>query len=681
MKVNETKSIRNLVVVSHGNAGKTTLSEAILFKRKIIGRIGKVEDGNTVSDYQPEEKERKFSISLSIIPFEYNGVKVNYIDTPGYSDFVGEVLSGIRGGDNGLMLINAAGGIEIQTKKYWKFLENGHKPRAFFVNKLDLEGTDFLKIVEQVRQTFGMKVIPVTVPIYENGKLSSVFSLFDGKDQGLNDSETVEEFKKQLREIAAEGDDSLLEKYLEGGELSPEDIKVGLRNAFIRENFFPLFAGSALSLIGIDEFLNFIVDFMASPEDIVNIEGTNPKNNELEKRKISTDETFSAFVFKTLSDPYVGKLSFTKIYSGILKSNSQVYNSSKDALEKLSQLLFLTGSAQEAVDEVIAGDICVITKLTVTQTNDTLSDRDNSILYPVIKFPEPMLVKSMRPKTKNDEDRMSIGLARVIEEDPTLKVSKNLETKEQLISGIGETHLSVVTEKLSQRYGVNIDLAVPKVPYRETITTKIKVEGKYKKQTGGHGQYGHCLLEVEPIERGKALNFESKIFGGSIPKQYIPAIEKGVKEAMGSGMLAGFSVADIGVAVVDGSYHPVDSSEMAFKIAGSMALKKALEQGNSILLEPIENITVLVDEQYMGDVIGDLNSKRGKVLGMKIENNKQIIEALVPLAEILNYANDLNSITQGTGEFTMEFSHYEQVPPKIADKIIQESQLKKGKEE
>jgi len=526
-----------------------------------------------------------------------------------------------------------------------------------------------------------MKVIPVTVPIYENGKLSSVFSLFDGKDQGLNDSETVEEFKKQLREIAAEGDDSLLEKYLEGGELSPEDIKVGLRNAFIRENFFPLFAGSALSLIGIDEFLNFIVDFMASPEDIGNIEGTNPKNNELEKRKISTDETFSAFVFKTLSDPYVGKLSFTKIYSGILKSNSQVYNSSKDALEKLSQLLFLTGSAQEAVDEVIAGDICVITKLTVTQTNDTLSDRDNSILYPVIKFPEPMLVKSMRPKTKNDEDRMSIGLARVIEEDPTLKVSKNLETKEQLISGIGETHLSVVTEKLSQRYGVNIDLAVPKVPYRETITTKIKVEGKYKKQTGGHGQYGHCLLEVEPIERGKALNFESKIFGGSIPKQYIPAIEKGVKEAMGSGMLAGFSVADIGVAVVDGSYHPVDSSEMAFKIAGSMALKKALEQGNSILLEPIENITVLVDEQYMGDVIGDLNSKRGKVLGMKIENNKQIIEALVPLAEILNYANDLNSITQGTGEFTMEFSHYEQVPPKIADKIIQESQLKKGKEE
>jgi len=681
MKVNETKSIRNLVVVSHGNAGKTTLSEAILFKRKIIGRIGKVEDGNTVSDYQPEEKERKFSISLSIIPFEYNGVKVNYIDTPGYSDFVGEVLSGIRGGDNGLMLINAAGGIEIQTKKYWKFLENGHKPRAFFVNKLDLEGIDFLKIVEQVRQTFGMKVIPVTVPIYENGKLSSVFSLFDGKDQGLNDSETVEEFKKQLREIAAEGDDSLLEKYLEGGELSPEDIKVGLRNAFIRENFFPLFAGSALSLIGIDEFLNFIVDFMASPEDIGNIEGTNPKNNELEKMKISTDETFSAFVFKTLSDPYVGKLSFTKIYSGILKSNSQVYNSSKDALEKLSQLLFLTGSTQEAVDEVIAGDICVITKLTVTQTNDTLSDRDNSILYPVIKFPEPMLAKSMRPKTKNDEDRMSIGLARVIEEDPTLKVSKNLETKEQLISGIGETHLSVVTEKLSQRYGVNIDLAVPKVPYRETITTKIKVEGKYKKQTGGHGQYGHCLLEVEPIERGKALNFESKIFGGSIPKQYIPAIEKGVKEAMGSGILAGFSVADIGVAVVDGSYHPVDSSEMAFKIAGSMALKKALEQGNSILLEPIEKITVLVDEQYMGDVIGDLNSKRGKVLGMKIENNKQIIEALVPLAEILNYANDLNSITQGTGEFTMEFSHYEQVPPKIADKIIQESQLKKGKEE
>ena len=681
MKVSETKSIRNLVVVSHGNAGKTTLSEAILFKKKVIGRMGKVEDGNTVSDYQPEEKERKFSISLSLVPFEHHGVKINYIDTPGYADFVGEVLSGIRGGDNGLMLINATSGIEIQTKKYWKFLENEHKPRAIFVNKLDIEGLDFLKILEQIRQVFGMKVIPITIPVYENGKLSNVFSLIDEEDKDPAFSGIVDDFKKQLREIAAEGEDSLLEKYLEGGELSPEDIKLGLKNAFIKESFFPLFVGSAISLIGIDELLDFIVDFMASPEDIGSVEGTNPKNNEFERRKIAKDDSFSAFVFKTLSDPYVGKLSFTKIYSGVLKSNSQVYNSSKDAVEKLSQLLFLTGSIQEPVDEVIAGDICVITKLTVTQTNDTLSDKDNPVLYSIIKFPEPMLTKSMKPKTKNDEDRMSIGLARVIEEDPTLKVSKNLETKEQLISGIGETHLSVVTEKLSQRYGVNIDLAVPKVPYRETITTKVRVEGKYKKQTGGHGQYGHCFLEVEPLERGKAFNFESKIFGGAIPKQYIPAIEKGVKEAMESGMLAGFPVADIGVAVVDGSYHPVDSSEMAFKIAGSMALKKALEQGNAILLEPIEKITVIVDDQYMGDVIGDLNSKRGKVLGMRVENNKQIIEALVPLVEILNYANDLNSITQGTGEFTMEFSHYEQVPPKEALKIIQESQLGKGKEE
>ena len=681
MKVNETKLIRNLVVVSHGNAGKTSLSEAILFKKKIISRMGRIEDGNTTSDYQPEEKERKFSISLSVIPFEHNGIKINYIDTPGYADFVGEVLSGIRGGDNGLMIINASSGVEIQTRKYWRLLENEHKPRAFFVNKLDLEGIDFLKIVEQLRQTFGMKVVPITFPVYENGNLSNVFSLIDNYKSISNTQGIVEEFKKQLHEIAAEGDDLLLERYLEGGKLSPEEIKSGLRAAFVKENFFPIFAGSALSLVGIDEFLNFVVDFMAHPEDLVYIEGINPKNNELEKRKVSTDENFSAFIFKTLSDPYVGKLSFTKIYSGTLKSNSQIYNSTKDTSEKISQLLFLTGSIQEPIDEVIAGDICVITKLNMTQTNDTLSDKENPILYTQIKFPVPMLTRSMRPKTKTDEDRMSIGLTKVVEEDPTLRVSKNLETKEQLISGIGETHLSVVTEKLRERYGVNIELAVPRVPYRETITTKVKVEGKYKKQTGGHGQYGHCFLEVEPIERGKEFIFESKIFGGSIPRQYVPAVEKGVKEAMESGVLAGFPVADIGVAVVDGSYHSVDSSEMAFKIAGSMAFKKALEQGNAILLEPIEKITVTVDEQYMGDVIGDLNSKRGKVLGMRVENNRQMIEAFVPLAEILNYANDLNSITQGTGEFIMEFSHYEQVPPKAAEKIIQESQFEKSKEE
>lgn len=677
MKANETKLIRNLVVVSHGNAGKTSLSEAILFKKKAINRMGRIEDENTVSDYQPEEKERKFSITLSLIPFEHNGFKINYIDTPGYADFVGEVLSGIRGGDNGLMLINATGGVEIQTVKYWKILENEHKPRAFFVNKLDLEEIDFLKIVKQIRDMFGMKVVPVTFPLYENGKLVKVFSLIDGE----NIPEFAEEFKKQIREIAAEGDDSLLEKYLEVGELSQEEIKVGLRNSFIKENFFPLFAGSALSIVGIDEFLNFVVDFMASPEDLISVKGKNPKTSEEEKRKVAKDEIFSLFVFKTQSDPYVGKLSFTKVCSGTLKSNIQVYNSNKDTSEKLSQVLFLTGSIQETVDEVIAGDICVITKLNITQTNDTISEKDNPIVYPQIIFPEPMLTKSMKPKTKNDEDRMSAGLARVLDEDPTLRISKNLETKEQLISGVGETHLSVVMEKLRERYGVNIELATPKVPYRETITAKVKVEGKYKKQTGGHGQYGHCLLEVEPIERGKDFEFESKIFGGAIPKQYVPAVEKGVREAMESGTLASYPVADIGVAVVDGSYHPVDSSEMAFKIAGSMALKKALEQGNSILLEPIEKITVIVDEQYMGDVIGDLNSKRGKVLGMRIENNKQIIEALAPLAEILNYANDLSSRTQGTGEFSMEFSHYEQVPPKSAEKIIQDSQLQKSKDE
>lgn len=673
MKAQATNKIRNVVLVSHGNAGKTTLLEAILFKKKVISRMGRVEDGNTVSDYQPEEKNRKFSVSLSIIPVEHNGVKINFLDTPGYADFVGEVLSGIRAAENAIMLVNATSGIEIQTKKYWKFLENVNKPRAIFINKVDVEGVDINHIVDVVRNFFGQKAIPINYPVFESGKFTKVSSVFE-------DSK-LDNYKHELMEIAAESDDALLEKYLGGEELTQEEINNGLKRAYANGSLYPILFGSATSLVGLDELLSFVSDVMMSPEDLGSVTGINPNTKEEEKRRVSTDEFLSAFVFKTLSDPYVGKLSFTKVYSGILKSNATVYNSSKGVVEKTGQIVFMTGATQEAVDEVIAGDIAVITKLTVTQTNDTLCDKDNPIEFPKIEFPEPMLTRAMRPKTKTDEDRMSIGLSKITEEDPTVKISKNLETKEQLISGIGETHLSVIIEKLSGRYGVNIELTVPKVPYRETITTKVKVEGKYKKQTGGHGQYGHCFLEVEPLERGKEYSFESRIFGGAIPKQYIPAVEKGVKEAMEEGILAGYPVTDIGVAVVDGSYHPVDSSELAFKIAGSMALKKALEQGNSILLEPIEKVTVIVDEQYMGDVIGDLNAKRGRVIGMKSEGGKQIIEAYVPLAELLNYANDLNSITQGTGEFKMEHSHYEPVPPKIAEKIIQESQHTKKESE
>ncbi len=663
----ETSKIRNVTVVSHGNAGKTTLAEAILFGKKLISRMGKVEDGNTVSDYQPEEKERKFSISLSIIPFEHKGVKINYIDTPGYADFFGEVLSGIRAGENALILVNAMGGVEIQTKKQWEVLSKENKPRAFFVNKLDVENTDFFKVVEQIRATFGNKAFPIIVPVLNGKKIEGVKNLLTENVEG------AESYKKDLMEFAAENDDALLEKYLEGTELTPDEIKKGLKNAYANGEFFPILCGSALNQIGVNELLDFIVDFMISPDMVGTVKGKNPKTNEEEERKVSKDENFSAFVFKTLSDPYVGKLSFVKVYSGIIKSNTSVYNSSKDTMEKVSQLLFLRGSNQEPTDSIIAGDIGVITKLVATQTNDTLSDKNAPIVYPPIQFPEPMLSKAMRPKTKADEDRMSIGLAKITDEDPTVKVSKNNETKEQILSGIGETHLSVVVEKLKKRYGVNIELTTPKVPYRETITKKTKVEGKYKKQTGGHGQYGHCWLEVEPLERGKEFEFESKIFGGAIPKQYIPAVEKGVREAMEHGILAGYPVVDIKVTVVDGSYHPVDSSELAFKVAGSMALKKALEQCNSIILEPIEKLEIIVDEQYMGDVIGDLNSKRGKVLGMKSENGKQIIEALVPLSEVLTYANDLNSITQGTGEFKMSHSHYEPAPPKVAEKVIAES--------
>ncbi len=676
MRLYELKKIRNVAVVGHVNTGKTTMAEAILFKKKLITRMGKVEDGNTASDYQPEEKERAISISLSLIPFEHKDTKINYIDVPGYADFVAEALSGIRAGDNGLIVVNATAGIEVQTRRYWNYLAKENKPRAFFINKLDAEGTEFDKLINQIKGNFSTKAVPITVPVMDGGKITGVYYLLSEEKEPAGVISNTANYKKELVEIAAESDDTLLEKYLEEGTLTLDEIKKGLKEAFSKKNFFPILSGSALTLVGIDELLDFIVEYMVPPDLFGSIGGINPKTNEKEERKISPDENFSAFIFKTLSDPYVGKLSFVKVYSGKLKSNNAVYNSSKNVMEKVSQLLFVRGASQEPVSEISAGDIGIITKLATTQTNDTLSDKNVPIVYPKITFPVPMLSRAMRPKTKADEDRMSIGLSKIMDEDPTIKLTKNAETKEQIISGIGETHLSVITEKLQKRYNVNIELSVPKVPYRETITGKSKVEGKYKKQTGGHGQYGHCWLEVSPLKRSEDFEFVNKIFGGAIPKQYIPAVEKGVKEAMKHGILAGYPVVDIKVTVVDGSYHPVDSSEMAFEIAGSMALKKALEQCNSIILEPIEKLTITVDEQYMGDVIGDLNSKRGRVLGMRAENGKQIIEALAPLAEILNYANDLNSITQGTGEFLMEHSHYEPAPPKVAEKVVQKAEIK-----
>jgi len=675
VKLYETENVRNVVVVGHGNAGKTTLSEAILFKKKLVSRIGKVEDGTTVSDYQPEEKEKSISIGLSIVPFEHNEVKVNFIDVPGYPDFIAEALSGIRAGDNGLIVINATAGVEIQTKRYWDYLTEINKPRAFFINKIDVEEVEFNKIVDKIKETFGSKVFPIIVPIMDGKTVTGVYNLLSDKEPQDGVISNVSELKKELVEIAAEGDDVLLEKYLGGEGLTPAEIKQGLKRSLSRGEFFPILVGSALTLLGIDELIDFITDYMVPPDFFGVVKGMNPKTNEEEERKISADDNLSAFVFKTVSDPYVGKLSFVKVYSGTLNSNSMVYNSSRGASEKISQLLFVRGSEQIPADKIIAGDMGIITKLSATQTNDTLSDKNTPLVFSKISFPTPMLSRAMRPKSKADEDRMSIGLSKIMDEDPTIIVTKNVETNEQIISGVGETHLSIIMGKLKKRYNVDIELTTPKVPYRETITGKIKVEGKYKKQTGGHGQYGHCWLEVEPLPKGKEFEFLNKIFGGAIPKQYVPAVEKGVREAMRHGILAGYPVVNIKVTVVDGSYHPVDSSEMAFKVAGSMALKRALEQCNPIILEPIEKIEIIVDEQYMGEVIGDINSKRGKVLGMKSDNGKQIIEALVPLAEILSYSNDLNSITQGTGAFTQQHSHYEPAPPKVIEKVIQNSKI------
>jgi len=679
------ENIRNLALLAHCGAGKTSVSEAILFTAGAITRLGKVDDGTTTSDYDPAEVKHKISLNLTVLPCQWNGAKVNLIDTPGYSDFVGEVRAAIRVSEGAIIVICAASGIEVGSEQVWAYSNEANLPRLIFINKMDRENADFFRTVAELQSSFGPKCLPLQLPIGAQSDFQGVVDLltmksyvgFPVKEAEIPSSlqTQAESFGEKVVEAVAEIDDRLLEKYLGGEQLSLKELETGLRQAVVTGRVVPILVGSAMQNIGIASLLNAINSYLPSPkEQDVIVAGDSGKQ---EIMPPSQDAPLAALVFKTSADPYVGKLTYFRVYHGVIDSNSQVWNATRGEAERIGQLFILRGKTQEPVSRLRAGDIGAVAKLSLTGTGDTLCSQDKPVKIAPILFPEPIFSKAVRPKTKADLDKLGSALSRLSEEDPTLRVHRDSDTNETILSGLGETQLEVAAEKMLRKFGVGVELQTPEVPYKETITVPAKAEYKHKKQTGGHGQYGHVLLELEPLPRGSGREFVDKVVGGRIPKNYIPAVEKGVNEAVGEGVLARYPVVDIKTRVYDGSYHPVDSSEICFKIAGAGALKKGLSQGQPILLEPIMNIRVMVPEDFTGDIIGDLNAKRARVLGMNPEAGVNVIEAQVPLAEIQRYAIDLKSITQGRGSYTVEFSHYEETPPHIAQKIIAARQAEK----
>lgn len=684
--------VRTFALVGHGDAGKTSLTEAMLYDANMTTRLGKIEQGNTVTDYDPKEIKRGISINSSLAYLNWKDATFNIIDTPGYLDFIVDTKSSLRVVDCAIMVVCGVSGVEVQTEKVWDYAEEFQLPRIFFINKLDRERADFDGVVNMIKENFGSNTVPIQLPIGREENFSGVIDLLkmkayyfhsnpDGKNQ-VEEKEISEdlkgkaaEYRQKMVEAVAEFDDEILMKYLEGEELSEQEIFSCLKGAMIERKIFPILCGSATKNIGIELLLDFIKDYFPNPVELPDIVVKDLKEGKEVKLKRAVDEApFSALVFKTVADPYVGSLSYFRVFTGELNSDSQVYNSSQDVENKVGKIFRMQGKEQTPIPKILAGGIGAIAKLKKTNTGDTLCDKEHPIEFKKIEYPEPIMRLAIAPKSKGDEDKLSFALNRIIEEEPTIQVYRDEDTGETIIAGMGESHLDVVIETMETKFGVEVEKSTPKVGYKETIRKKVQAEGKYKKQSGGRGQYGHCFVEFEPLERGKGFEFVDKIVGGVIPKQYRPAVEKGIVEAMKKGVVAGYPTIDIRATLYDGSYHTVDSSEMAFKVAGSLAFKKGAALADPILLEPIYDLEVIVPKEYMGDIIGDLNSKRGKIMGMdETKKGKQIIRAQVPQAEMFRYSIDLRSITQGRGTFTMQFSHYEEVPPQIAQDIIEKA--------
>ena len=683
MKSYAADKVRNVVLLGHSGSGKTTYAEAALFYSGATKRFGKVDEGNTVSDYDPEEIRRKVSISTSVLPVEWQDTKINFLDTPGYFDFVAESKLAMSVADTALIMVSAKSGVEVGTEKAWEYTEEMHLPRIFFVNQMDDENADFEKTLADMRVKFGKSVAPLQIPFNDaDGKFVGFINLIkrdarkkvDGKLQPCempeDKKDEVEVLRSMLVEVAAESSDELMEKFFNDIELTEEEIYDGLKYGIENHTIAPVMCGSATLGYGVKLLLNTIVRF-TPPANEAKPNFHAFHNGEKVVYCSTDDERFSAFVFKTIADPYIGRLNLFRVMTGKLDASMSVYNEEKDTVEKVGHLYVIRGKEQIEVDELHSGDIGALAKLSNTSTQDTLSLKEANIVIPKISLPESVLCMAIQPKGKGDEDKLSAALSKIREEDPTIKMEVNKETKQTLIYGIGEQQLDVMVNKLKNKYKIEVELKDPIIPYRETIKSKTSVRGRYKKQSGGHGQFGDVVMEFEPSgDLSVPFVFEEKIFGGSVPKQYFPAVEKGLQECVQSGVLAGYPVVGLKATLTDGSYHPVDSSEMAFKMATSVAFKEGIPQAKPTILEPIEHVEVLIPEKYMGDIMGDINKRRGRILSMDAVGNKKCIVAEVPTAEMHKYATDLRSLTQSRGDYRHHFERYEEAPMEIQKKII-----------
>lgn len=655
---------RTFLICGHAQSGKTSLAESLIFKSQAVTRLGSVDGGSSVSDYEDDEKDRKSSVNLSVLHADYKGNSLQFIDTPGYLDFVGELISASRAVDFAIIVVDAVEGVGVGTEKAWEILQAQKKPCLFFINKLDKEDTDYKETLSEIQKSLTKKAI--SIGMVDTGSVTNI----------LKDKDKDAVLYNKIAETVAESDDALLEKYLDKGSLDEAEFKTALKKAVANSLFFPVLGGVAVKELGTEVLLEAITEVMPAVGESMGRLAKDKSGQEVTIEP-KVDDPFSAQVFKTIIDPFVGQLTIFRVFSGSIASNSEFFNATKSAKEKFGQLYSLQGKQQVAVESVSSGDIVAAAKLKNTSSQDSLCAPKSSITFPVTEFPAPAYSASVKPKTRHDEEKISSALSRLTSEDPTCSTSRDAQTKELIISGMGELHINIIIGRMKRKYQANVELGTPKVPYLETVTKLADVSHRYKKQTGGRGQFGEVSIKVEPLERGKQFEFVDKVVGGRIPRNFIPSVEKGIRKSMVQGFLAGFPIADIRVILYDGSYHPVDSSDMAFQIAASMALKKAFEEAGSVLLEPIMNVEITVPEEFMGQITGDISSRRGRVLGMEVKGKNETVKAHIPLAEMFKYASDLRSVTGGRGTYSMSFSSYEVVPARITQGIVEKAKAAK----
>ncbi|MGI5851365.1 MAG: elongation factor G [Caldicoprobacterales bacterium] len=679
------ENTRNIGIMAHIDAGKTTTSERILFYTGRVHKMGETHEGSATMDWMAQEQERGITITSAATTAQWKGYRINIIDTPGHVDFTVEVERSLRVLDGSVAIFCAKGGVEPQSETVWRQADKYQVPRIAYINKMDIVGADFFNVIKMMKERLGTNAVPIQLPIGKEDNFKGIIDLVEQKaiyytdDLGTHSEETdipedmmdlVQEYRDIMLEAVAESDEDLMMKYLEGEELSTEEIRAGIRKATISVEIIPVLCGSSYKNKGVQPLLDAVIEYMPSPLEVASIKGMIPGTEEETERHSSDEEPFSALAFKIMTDPFVGKLAFFRVYSGTLKSGSYVYNSTKGKRERIGRILLMHANHREEVDEVYAGDIAAAIGLRDTTTGDTLCLEDEPVILESMEFPDPVIQVAIEPKTKAGQDKMGVALQKLAEEDPTFRTYTDGETGQTIIAGMGELHLEIIVDRLLREFKVEANVGKPQVAYRETIRKAVKAEGRFVRQSGGRGQYGHVWLEIEPLEPGSGYEFVNKIVGGVVPREYIGPVDQGIQDAMVSGVLGGYPVVDVRATLYDGSYHEVDSSEMAFKIAGSIAFKEAMNKANPVLMEPTMKVEVTVPEEYMGDVMGDINSRRGRIEGMEAKSGVQVITAYVPLSEMFGYATDLRSKSQGRGVYTMHLSHYEEVPKNIAEKII-----------